>query len=152
MSFYFDGVGFIHKYNPHDQSLAPRTMAWRKPSDAEEKDTTIKWYAKSQTITVNGVNGAEIEGKLKSVASMTKSLADAKCFGSETDVQSLETTLEILNGKLQTLRDEVSSKMASVTDILLAHSKELSELKHLDSDTELAWLRKENSRLKNENE
>jgi hypothetical protein len=42
--------------------------------------------------------------------------------------------------------------MASVTDILLAHSKELIELKHLDSDTELAWLGKENSRLKNENE
>ena len=119
---------------------------------AEEKDIAIKWYAKSQTITVNGVNGAEIEGKLKSVASMTMSLADAKRFGSETDVRFLETTLEILNGKLQTLRDELSSKMASVTDILLAHSKELIELKHLDSDTELAWLGKENSRLKNENE
>jgi hypothetical protein len=78
--------------------------------EAEEKDIAIKWYAKSQTITVNGINGAEIEGKLKSVASMTKSLADAKRFGSETDVRSLETTLEILNGKLQTLRDELSSK------------------------------------------
>ena len=33
VSFYLDGVGFTHKYNPHDQSLAPRTMAWRKPSD-----------------------------------------------------------------------------------------------------------------------
>jgi chromosome segregation ATPase len=70
----------------------------------------------------------------------------------ETDDRSLETALEILNGKLQTLREELSSKVASVTDILLAHSKELSELKHLDSDTELVWLRKENARLKNENE
>ena len=42
--------------------------------------------------------------------------------------------------------------MSSVTDILLVHSKELRELKHLDSDTELSWLRKENARLKNENE
>ena len=42
--------------------------------------------------------------------------------------------------------------MSSVTDILLVHSKELRELKHLDSDAELSWLRKENARLKNENE
>ncbi|CAB3983169.1 Hypothetical predicted protein [Paramuricea clavata] len=42
--------------------------------------------------------------------------------------------------------------MSSVTDILLVHSKELRELKNLDSDTELSWLRKENARLKDENE
>ena len=42
--------------------------------------------------------------------------------------------------------------MSSATDILLVHSKELRELKHLDSDTELSWLKKKNARLKNENE
>ena len=33
IGFYLDGTGFTHKYNPYDQALAPRTMAWRKPSD-----------------------------------------------------------------------------------------------------------------------
>ena len=42
MSFYLDGVGFTHKYNPHDQSLAPRTMAWRKPSDGLSYNQTSK--------------------------------------------------------------------------------------------------------------
>ena len=30
--FYLDGVGFTHKYNPRDQALPPRTMAWSKSS------------------------------------------------------------------------------------------------------------------------
>ena len=42
MSFYLDGVGFTHKYNPHDQLLAPRTMAWRKPSDGLSHNQTSK--------------------------------------------------------------------------------------------------------------
>ena len=42
VSFYLDGVGFTHKYNPHDQSLAPRTMAWRKPSDGLSFNQTSK--------------------------------------------------------------------------------------------------------------
>ena len=54
--------------------------------EAEEKDIAIKWYAKSQTITVNRVNGEEIEGKLKSVALMMKSLADAKRFGNRRSI------------------------------------------------------------------
>ena len=33
ISFYLDCTGFTHKYNPYDQALAPRTMAWRKPND-----------------------------------------------------------------------------------------------------------------------
>ena len=33
VSFYLDDVDFTHKYNPHDQLLAPQTMAWQKPSD-----------------------------------------------------------------------------------------------------------------------
>ena len=42
LSFYLDGVGFTHKYNPHDQSLAPRTMAWRKASDGLSFNQTSK--------------------------------------------------------------------------------------------------------------
>jgi transposase len=33
ISFYFDGVGFAHKYNPFDQARAPKSMAWRRPQD-----------------------------------------------------------------------------------------------------------------------
>ncbi len=50
------------------------------------------------------------------------------------------------------MAEGISSKMSSVTDILLVHSKELRELKNLDTDTELSWLRKGNARLKDENE
>ena len=42
VSFYLDGIGFTHKYNRHDQSLAPRTMAWRKPSDGLSFSQTAK--------------------------------------------------------------------------------------------------------------
>ena len=83
---------------------------------------------------------------------MAKSLSDAINSEEQTMDRSLENTLEGLNTQLQTLKEELSSKMSSITDILLVHSKELRELKHLDSDTELSWLRKENARLKNENE
>ena len=40
--FYLDGVGFTHKYNPHDQSLTPRTMTWRKASDGLSFNKTSK--------------------------------------------------------------------------------------------------------------
>ena len=83
---------------------------------------------------------------------MAKSLSDAINSEEQTMDRSLENTLEALNTQLQTLKEELSSKMSSVTGILLVHSKELRELKHLDSDTELSWLRKENAGLKNENE
>eukprot|EP00794_Sanderia_malayensis_P010595 gene10595-11716_t len=42
VAFYLDGVGFTHKVNPHDQSLAPRTMSWRKPSDGLSYNQTAK--------------------------------------------------------------------------------------------------------------
>ena len=119
---------------------------------AKGKDISVKWYAKSQSIAVYGDDRADIEDKLKSVASMAKSLSDVINSEEQTIDRSLENTLEALNTQLQTLKEEFSSKMSSVTDILLVHSKELRELKHLDSDTELSWLRKENARLKNENE
>ena len=37
-----DGVRFTHKYNPHDQSLALRTMAWQKHSDGLSFNQTAK--------------------------------------------------------------------------------------------------------------
>ena len=119
---------------------------------AKEKDVAIKWYAKSQTVSVSGDDRENVEDRLKSVASMAKSLSDVKNSEEQTKDRLLETTLETLNNKLQTLEEGISSKMSSVTDILLVHSKELRELKNLDSDTELSWLRKENARLKDENE
>ena len=30
ISFYLDGVSFMHKHNPSDQARVPRTMAWRR--------------------------------------------------------------------------------------------------------------------------
>lgn len=42
IGFYLDGTGFTHKYNPYDQALAPRTMAWRKPSDGLKFQQTAK--------------------------------------------------------------------------------------------------------------
>ena len=42
IAFYLDGVGFTHKYNPHDQALAPRTMAWRRPADGLSFQQTSK--------------------------------------------------------------------------------------------------------------
>ena len=42
IAFYLDGVGFMHKVNPRDQSLAPRTMAWRKPRDGLSYNQTTK--------------------------------------------------------------------------------------------------------------
>ena len=44
------------------------------------KDIAIKWYAKSQTISVNGDDRADVENRLKSVVSMAKSLSDGKLF------------------------------------------------------------------------
>ncbi|XP_066926668.1 uncharacterized protein [Clytia hemisphaerica] len=40
--FYFDAVGFTHKYNPFDQAEAPRTMAWRRPNDGLDFERTAK--------------------------------------------------------------------------------------------------------------
>ena len=42
VAFYLDGVGFTHKYNPFDQAMAPRTMAWRKPRDGLCLNQTAK--------------------------------------------------------------------------------------------------------------
>ena len=69
---------------------------------------------------------------------MARSLSDVTNSEEQTEDRTLETTLEALHNKLQTLKEEIGSKMSSVTDILLVHSKELRELKHLDSDTELS--------------
>ena len=30
VGFYFDGVGFAHKYHPRDRAQSTKTMAWRK--------------------------------------------------------------------------------------------------------------------------
>ena len=42
IAFYLDGVGFTHKVNPRNQSLAPRTMAWRRPRDGLSYNQTAK--------------------------------------------------------------------------------------------------------------
>ena len=33
IAFYLDRVGFAHKYNPFDQAVTPKSMAWRRPAD-----------------------------------------------------------------------------------------------------------------------
>ena len=43
-------------------------------SVAEEKDIAVKWYARSQTITIVGKDRIEIEDRLNCIGAMTKSL------------------------------------------------------------------------------
>ena len=33
IAFYFDGIGFAHKSNPHGEARATGIMAWRKPNE-----------------------------------------------------------------------------------------------------------------------
>ena len=33
ISFYLDGVGFVHKVNPKDEARSTKTMLWRKPGE-----------------------------------------------------------------------------------------------------------------------
>ena len=42
LSFYFDGVGFHHKYNPLDDAKSTKTMAWRKRDEGLEPGCTAK--------------------------------------------------------------------------------------------------------------
>ena len=42
IAFYFDGVGFAHKYNPYDQAMSPKTMTWRRPHDGLSFERTAK--------------------------------------------------------------------------------------------------------------
>ena len=42
IAFYLDGVGFTHKYNPYDQSKAPKTMAWRRKGEGLKFGNTAK--------------------------------------------------------------------------------------------------------------
>ena len=42
ISFYLDGVGFVHKTNPRDEAMAPRGMAWRRKSEGLERGYTAK--------------------------------------------------------------------------------------------------------------
>ena len=42
ISFYLDGVGFAHKTDPRDESMAPRGMAWRKRSEGLDRGFTAK--------------------------------------------------------------------------------------------------------------
>ena len=83
---------------------------------ARGKDIAIIWYAKPETISVNGDDRVDVEDRLNSVASMAKSLSDVTNSEEQTEHRTLETTLEALNNKLQTLKEEISSKMSSVTD------------------------------------
>ena len=42
ISFFLDGVSFIHKYNPSDQARAPKGRFWRKPSEVLSYGCTAK--------------------------------------------------------------------------------------------------------------
>lgn len=42
ISFYLDGVGFVHKTNPHDEALSPKGMTWRRKSEGLERGFTAK--------------------------------------------------------------------------------------------------------------
>ena len=42
ISFFLDGVSFIHKYNPLDQARAPKGRIWRKPREGLSYGCTAK--------------------------------------------------------------------------------------------------------------
>lgn len=42
IAFYFDGVGFGHKSNPHGEARATSTMTWRKPKEGLQRTTKGK--------------------------------------------------------------------------------------------------------------
>ena len=42
ISFYLDGVSFVHKYNPADQARAPKGRIWRKPREGLARGCTAK--------------------------------------------------------------------------------------------------------------
>ena len=42
ISFFLDGVSFIHKYNPLDQARAPKGRIWRKPREGLSYGGTAK--------------------------------------------------------------------------------------------------------------
>ena len=45
IAFYLDGVGFVYKRNPLDQSLAPRGRIWRTKSEGLTHSCTSRWQA-----------------------------------------------------------------------------------------------------------
>ena len=42
ISFYLDGVGFVHKTNPRDEAMSPSGMAWRRRSEGLDPGFTGK--------------------------------------------------------------------------------------------------------------
>ena len=42
ISFYFDGVGFVHKFHPLDQAMAPRTKGWARRKEGLKYQKTAK--------------------------------------------------------------------------------------------------------------
>lgn len=42
IGFYFDGAGFAHKYNPHDEAKSTKTMAWRRPDEGLQPGCTAR--------------------------------------------------------------------------------------------------------------
>lgn len=51
ISFYLDGVGFVHKTNPRDEAMSPRGMAYRRKGEGLELGKTSKGRKE-------GVNGS----------------------------------------------------------------------------------------------
>ena len=42
IAFYLDGVGFQHKYNPFEEAISSKTMAWRKRNEGLSQHCTAK--------------------------------------------------------------------------------------------------------------
>ena len=42
ITFYLDGVGFQHRYNPYDEVQLNKTMAWRKFDEDLKPNCTTK--------------------------------------------------------------------------------------------------------------
>ena len=42
VTFYLDGVSFVHKYNPADQARSTHGRIWRKPEEGRRTGYTVK--------------------------------------------------------------------------------------------------------------
>lgn len=129
---------------------------WSSPGgDAklyESEDISIRWYAKSQTITVSGKDKDMIEEKLNTVASLSKRLAVANKYSVCVEDDPLDISVRSLNSQLQALTEKFTANLTAINCTLLEHSRELRERKNIELDSELSRLRKENMELKSDNE
>ena len=123
-----------------------------KQYESEAEDVLIKWRSKTQTIVVSGKNKDDINDKLMSAVSASKTVSEPGLSEHETPDNSLEMSIKSLNGQMQALKEEFTDNLITINRSLLEHSEQLKELQSPNADSELRRLKLENSDLRKEND